>query len=85
MDEGCKDNKERRGKCHETPFRATALVDLDFSASGILPLGCSRGTSPTVSATLGPATALPSGTLIATRSIEEKYPPKRWHGQGAMA
>lgn len=50
------------------PFAPLALVDLDVSASGILSLGCSRGT-PTVSATLGPATALPPGTLVATRSI----------------
>jgi len=47
-------------------------IDLDVSSSGLFPLGCSRGLfQAAVSATLGPATARPSGTLVATRSIEE--------------
>src|SRR2546430_692505 len=63
------------------PGHAGREKDLDVSSSGLLSLGCSRG-SAAVSATLGPAAASkPPGTLVATRSIEERYPPKRKRGQ----
>src|SRR4051794_36966 len=72
------DNDENQGdKRHETPGAPGHETDLDVSSSGLFSLGCSRWIFPAVSATLGPATARPLGTLVATRSIEQRYPPMR--------